>query len=134
MNLYRRLFPKAAELKDANARIEALEAVNGELNQRLSKLWESYNAHDATIKALRENVTSLKGRLREQTDADLLLAASKIIGTILKGQKPEQEDVSRYNYLVAQQQAMGQSSSYANLYGGGGILEALGMGNMFGRS
>jgi predicted nucleic acid-binding Zn-ribbon protein len=130
MNLFRKLFPKASELADANNRIDALEADKVELNRRLSNLWESYHAHDATVQKQRTELAEMKKKLREQTDADLLLVSARIAIATIKGEKPAEADVLLQGQLHAQQQSMRpysewSSTSYASL------AQNLGMGGIF---
>lgn len=132
MNLFRMLFPKASELAAANDRIEALEADKAELNKRLSNLWESYNAHDATVQKQRTELIEMKKKLREQTDADLLMVSARIAITILKGEKPASSDLALQQSLIAQQQAMRPVVEWSSPYLSGGLLQGLGLGSLFG--
>lgn len=132
MTIIERLFPKAAELEAARKRIEVLEADKEELQRRHTNLWESYNSHDATVQKQRTEIAELKGKLREQNDADLLLVSARIAVAVLKGHKPEASD------LAMQQQLLAHSSYYAQMQGAnyrsstGGLLSALGLGGILG--
>lgn len=130
MSLYSRLFPKAAELEKANKRIEVLEADRAELTKRNSKLWESYNSHDAALQKARTELSEVKGKLREQTDADLLLVSARIIQATLRGEKPNSEDVVRQQQLSALQQSLRPYDYYSGqanmgMLGGLGLAAAL---------
>lgn len=134
MGLFSRLFPKAVELEKASKRIEVLEADRAEQTRRYSRLWESYCTLDATVQQQRTEIALLKGKLREQTDADLLLVSARIMIATLKGEKPAASDIALQQSLHAQQQSMQQSPLGA--YGGSianSLAQQLGLGNVFGR-
>ncbi len=139
MKLLNWLFPNAAELAEATKRIDALEAERAELKKQNKSLWDSYNAHDATVQAQRTEIAALTTKLREQNDADMMLVSAKLIATIVRGEKPWASDVQRYHELSLALQQMQMSpyvgSSYASVTGTGdiGILGALGLGGVFGR-
>jgi uncharacterized protein (UPF0335 family) len=73
--LFHRLFPRAAEMNAVMAHVEDLEEERGKLKHELKTLWDSYYSHDATVKSQRAEIASLKAKLREQVDADLLLVS-----------------------------------------------------------
>ena len=132
MNLFRALFPKASELTDAQNRIERLEADKEELRTRNAALWNSYHESEGKrLEAIRER-DAANGKLREQTDADLLLVSARITQTILAGKKPEASDVSEQQRLLAQRQALTPIQYYSSSpYQG--LMQQLGLGNVFGQ-
>lgn len=130
MKLLARLFPKAAEVAAANQHAENAEAELSGLKAQHKTLWDSYSSHDTTIKNLRNELDALKAKLREQTDADLLLVSARIAVTILRGQKPAASDMALQQNLLAQQAAL--ASPYNQSPGYAGLLQGLGRGGIFG--
>lgn len=133
MNLYRRLFPKAAELQAAQSKVEKLEASFAELNRRHTTLWESYNKLDAEVQSKRNELAEMRGKLREQVDADLLLVSARIILATLKGEKPNPEDLIRQQQLGAMQNSLRAQMGYYESASPIGLLQGLGLGGVFGR-
>lgn len=132
MKLLDRFFPSRAE-------IEALKAERDELTKRNEFLQQAeatsrsreseYHQREAM---LRTELRQTKEKLREQTDADLLLISQRITAKILEGDKPERDEIAEQQRLMAQRQSLAAQLGSANqmalyngsagLYGLSGIL------------
>ena len=84
------------------------EKAEAERAQAISQAAEEAATSAQTIKDLAKRVNEAQSKLRQQTDADLFLAASRIIETIRAGDKPAPSLISDYEALRAQQEAFHQ--------------------------
>jgi hypothetical protein len=123
MNLFKKLFPKAAELKEAMRRIKNLEQYHCDLVLINKALSENYNRIDNERQKMLSELNELKDKVHGQNDADLVLASIKIINTVLNGEKPKQTEIAHQASLMAQRQAMQNSGmSHYGLSGLGGLF------------
>ena len=129
MNIIKMLFPKAAELAEANKLTESLIGERDDLKKRNKTLWEDYNNLSSAKQKVETDLEEIKTKVREQTDADLMLVSARIIMDTLKGKKPAPSDLNLQRSLLAQQQAMG-SFGQESYYPYGGLLG--GLGGLFG--
>jgi len=121
MKLIDTLFPKAAIVAAANERIKYLEAYRSEQERHIIELTASFKQVEAAQNGLQKELTVTRAKLREQTDADLLLVSARIIMDTLKGEKPKQQELTLQGNLLAQQQALG-STNYNSGFPYGGML------------
>lgn len=129
MSLFSRLFPKAAQLERASKRIETLEADRAELTQNNEKLLENNSALDTAVQKQRSEIAEIKTKLRDQTDADLVLVSARIIMSTLNGNKPDHSDIAMQQLLVSQQQ-QAYGNAYPRGYGGIGNWQSAASNNL----
>lgn len=105
------------------ARCQSLELENAELKTRNTALWDSYTKEANKVATVIAEKDKLAAKVREQTEADLVLTSLKIIDGVSRGGKTR-EEVQPLAYLQQQQMATLQNvSSSGYSYGGlGGIL------------
>lgn len=120
------------EPEDLRPRLEEAERERDSLRERAAQFAAEHQSRLAEIYRLKSELLSTREKLREQTDADLLLVSAKIIAATLRGDKPEPADVTYQRQLIAQQQNL-QMNQYVTggLAGLGGIFSKLGIQNMF---
>lgn len=113
MKLIKRLFPNYVKWDELGRRNEelrkerdVLQAGLHDVNSRMAGL----NAELAEVKA---RVIAAEGKVRAQTEADLMLVSVKIIANILKGEKPTQDDLLRQSALNQQMGALNNYSPYS---------------------
>ena len=111
-------------------RCAMLEKENSDLASKNKELWDNYNKKESAVLSLVKEVADLKSKMREQSEADLVLISLKIIQRIMRGETKEQ--VGMYVAQQAQQMAamqnsaFGQGSRYGQQLGHiGGIGQAL---------
>ena len=124
MKLWNRLFPKATELAEAQ---KCLVELRGQLNDALMKnvnlrqsneeLRFGLTRVETERNGLLADLGKAKAKLREQTDADLMLVSARIIADVMKGKKPEQHDLALQQNLWAQRNAMQNNMGMASNLG-----------------
>lgn len=138
MKLLNRLFPGRAEIETLRAERDKLAEQNEALRQAEAASRLRENEHYQREAMLRTELRQTKEKLREQTDADLLLISQRITAKILEGDRPEQDEIVEQQRLMAQRHSLAAQLNVANQmamgnYGSSGLANALGLAGVFGR-
>jgi septal ring factor EnvC (AmiA/AmiB activator) len=116
-----------SEVQELRGRLASVEEERDRLRSQYAQFSAESQSKVAQIARLETELRTTKEKLREQTDADLLLVSARIIAATLRGEKPAPADLVLQQSLAAQQRAL---MHCAQPYSG--ILSSLGIGNALG--
>lgn len=105
---------------------EIYREVEDKFNQRLTQLQSTERDLRSNLTDLQKNYKEILSKVREQTDADILLLCKKIEKDILADKKADPMQVVQLNNLRVQQQGLAMQQS-SNLYSGLGMLGNAGL-------
>jgi len=135
MKLIDKLFPDRAELAAAQSEVESLSAECDRLRYAIERLESAQTKHYETERKLREQLRETTGKVREQTDADLLLISERLREKIVAGEKPTSAEVAEQQRLIGQRNSLQQQQmALSNTGYGYSTLGALGLAGIFGGS
>ena len=126
MNRIRKFFQGIDQAANLGHRCAELESRNADLLNRISTLEARISKEQRENSLLKAEVEKVKTKVREQTEADLVLTSLKIVLRAVQG--ATKESLGPLVSIQAQQMAAMQNVSPAYYANFGGVLGALGGG------
>jgi hypothetical protein len=126
--MFRKLLGIDSEVKELRARLDRAESERDSLRVEKSQFAHEHQTRITTIARLETELRVTKEKLREQTDADLMLVCARIILATVNGKKPDPVDLAAQQRLALQQQSMNMYN-YGGLFDGqyGGLAALMGL-------